>query len=199
MERTREAKERPTRQGYLSNDWLEDDTQHLHSLAPSIYSVDVAETQRTIAWYSLGARTRVCCCVLLCLVPMRRLGTATLHFPCHLVFLSPGKLSKYSLASKQAGCCVSLPPINGSGAPHEAKQLVHSPKQHAWLVFFENRAAVGPAAAAAASGAASRAASPAVSEPGGRGGGGAGGCHFTLVHDAAAAAQAAWFLPGGFL
>lgn len=142
---------------------------------------------------------RVCCCVLSPM--MRRLGTATLHFPCHLYFLSPGKLSKYSLASKQAGCFVSLPPIDGSGSPHEAKQLVHSPKQHAWLVFFEHRAAVGPAAAAAAGGAASRAASPAVSEPGGRGdgSGGAGGCHFTLVHDAAAAAQATWFLPGGVL
>jgi hypothetical protein len=130
-----------------------------------------------------------------------RLGTATLHFPCHLYYLSPGKLSKYSLASKQAGCFVSLPPIDGSGTPHEAKQLVHSPKQHAWLVFFESRTAVGPAAGAAGGGGAgSRAASPAVSEPGGRGGSsGAGGCHFTLVQDAAAAAQATWFLPGGCL
>jgi hypothetical protein len=123
-----------------------------------------------------------------------RLGTATLQFPCHLYFLSPGKLSKYSLASKKTGCFVSLPPIDSSGAPHEAKQLVHSPKQHAWLVFFETRPSVAPAAA----GGASRAASPTMSVGVGSssGSGGSGSCHFTLVHDAAAAGQATWFLPG---
>lgn len=118
-----------------------------------------------------------------------RLGTATLQFPCHLYFLSPGKLSKYSLASKKSGCFVSLPPVDSSGAAHEAKQLVHSPKQHAWLVFFEARAsAVAPAAAGG-----STAASP---TEGGASGGSSGSCHFTLVQDAAAAGQATWFLPG---
>lgn len=108
----------------------------------------------------------------------RRLGTASLQFPCHLYYLSPGKLSKYSLASKRAGCFVSLPPIDTAGAPHEAKQLVHSPKQHAWLVFFERRPVVGPEGSAAAAA------------------GDGGSSHFTLVQDAAAAGQATWFLPG---
>lgn len=123
------------------------------------------------------------------------MGTATLQFPCHLYFLSPGKLSKYSLASKKAGCFVSLPPVHTSGTPHEPKQLVHSPKQHAWLVFFETAHSAVPGNTAAA--AAAAAGDTGVGSSGSSGG--RGSSHFTLVQDAAAAGQATWFLPGGCL
>jgi hypothetical protein len=114
---------------------------------------------------------------------LNRLGSARLQFPCHLYYLSPGKLSKYSLASKCSGCFVALPPRDSSGAPHEARQLVHSPKQHAWLVFFERRASSAAGAASSSAGGGSSSSS-------------SSGSHFTLVQDAAAANQATWFLPG---
>ncbi|WIA34203.1 hypothetical protein OEZ86_012559 [Tetradesmus obliquus] len=111
------------------------------------------------------------------------MGPARLQFPCHLYFLSPGKLSKYALASKKSGCFLDLPPADKAGRPHSAQQLVHSAKQHAWLVFFEST-------------------SSSSSSTRGKGGGSSGssssggGWHFTLVTDAAAAGQASWFLPG---
>jgi hypothetical protein len=109
------------------------------------------------------------------------MGPAKLQFPCHLYYLSPGKLSKYALASKRSGCFVDLPPADKAGRAHVAQHLVHSSRQHAWLVFFESTGS---------SSSSSR----------GRGGSSSssadGGWHFTLVQDAAAAGQASWFLPG---
>ncbi|KAF6258699.1 hypothetical protein COO60DRAFT_1088483 [Scenedesmus sp. NREL 46B-D3] len=108
------------------------------------------------------------------------MGPAKLQFPCHLYYLSPGKLSKYALASKKSGCFVDLPPTDKAGRAHVAKQLVHSTKQHAWLVFFE------PTGSSSRGGSSS-----------GSGRSAAGGWQFTLVQGAAAAArQASWFLPG---
>ena len=87
-----------------------------------------------------------------------------LQFPCHLYFLSGGRLCKYALASKAAGGVVAdLPATSAPGAgaaeggsratesskacpgrPLEARYLVHSAKQRAWLAFFESPVAPAP-------------------------------------------------------
>jgi hypothetical protein len=118
----------------------------------------------------------VCCCY--------SLGPAKLQFPCHLYYLSPGKLSKYSLAAKRSGVFAELPtaaaPDAVSKTSREAKQLVHSAKQHAWLVFFET---VGGAVTAGVTDG-----SRAVSDS----------WLWTMVTDSAAAAagEGRWYLPG---
>jgi uncharacterized membrane protein YgcG len=112
------------------------------------------------------------------------MGPAKLQFPCHLYYLSPGKLSKYALASKKSGCFVDLPPADKAGCAHVAKHLVHSSKQHAWLVFFESTGSSSSSSSSRGRGGSSSSRS------------GDGGWHFTLVQDAAAAGQASWFLPG---
>ncbi len=76
-----------------------------------------------------------------------RLGAATLQFPCHLYYLSAGKLCKYSLVSKRSGPLLDLMPQRAGGGDSSAAEaaaatltpepraLVHSPRQQAWLVF----------------------------------------------------------------
>jgi hypothetical protein len=114
------------------------------------------------------------------------MGPAKLQFPCHLYYLSPGKLSKYALASKKSGCFVDLPPADTAGRAHVAKHLVHSSKQHAWLVFFESTGSSSSSSSRGKGGGSSSSSSSSD-----------GGWHFTLVQDAAAAGQASWFVPGG--
>ena len=125
------------------------------------------------------------------------MGPAKLQFPCHLYYLSPGKLSKYSLASKKSGCFVELPPADKSGQPHQARHLVHSAKQHAWLVFFQSQSGAGLGSRVRSS----RTGTAAGAAAGVSGTDDDEGWHFTLVTDAvdnraSAAGQATWFLPG---
>eukprot|EP00775_Hariotina_reticulata_P010067 gene10067-10222_t len=107
---------------------------------------------------------------------------APLHTGLHFWQAAAG-LSKYSLASKRSGVFAELPtaagPDAGSKSSREAKQLVHSAKQHAWLVFLE---VTGGALAAADSGSK----------------GASSSWLWTLVTDSAAAAagEGRWYLPG---
>jgi hypothetical protein len=146
---------------------------------------------------------------------LRSVGTGRLQFPCHLYFLGGSKVCKYGLASKTTGAFVTLPEANREGARHRARYVVHSPKQHAWLVFFESTEP--PAAAAAAGGAAPQgAAGLAAGEAEGEGAqtsdGGAsdagssgvaaaaadgGRWEFCLVKEGLSMSdQGTWFLPG---
>jgi hypothetical protein len=141
-------------------------------------------------------------------------GTGRLQFPCHLYFLGQSKVCKYGLASKATGAFVVLPATNREGRRHRARYVVHSAKQHAWLVFFESSepppaAPTGGRAAAAAAAAPGDAADAASDADGSDAGGGAGASaaaaeaadagrwEFCLVKEGLSMSdQGAWFLPG---
>lgn len=133
-----------------------------------------------------------------------------MQFPCHLYYLGRGRVCKYGLASKAAGAFVTLPDANREGRRHVARHLVHSPTQHAWLVFFE---CVEPPAGGGG-GAGARLDGVGSDEEEGDGGGdrGDGGAgadgtarasdegrwEFCLVKEGLSTSdQGAWFLPGG--
>eukprot|EP00878_Enallax_costatus_P005037 GHUV01005297.1.p1 GENE.GHUV01005297.1~~GHUV01005297.1.p1 ORF type:complete len:1446 (+),score=421.24 GHUV01005297.1:301-4638(+) len=117
------------------------------------------------------------------------MGPAKLQFPCHLYYLGANKLSKYSLASKKSGCFVQLPPTNKAGQHHQAKHLVHSSKQHAWLVFFQSQS--GPSGRNSVGGTEKGRAAAAVGKETD-----SDGWSFTLVTDTAGSDKASWVLPG---
>lgn len=116
------------------------------------------------------------------------MGPAKLQFPCHLYFLGPNKLSKYSLVSKKSGCFVQPPTTNRAGQPHQAKRLVHSPQQHAWLVFFQTQSGASTRSVGGTEN--GRAAAAAGKETDSE------GWSYTLITDTAGSDKASWYLPG---
>ena len=98
-----------------------------------------------------------------------------LTFPRQVHLLDNGSLSAYSLLSGRTAQVAPLPASSAAGQEQAPVSLVHSPKQSAWLVFYQVQASAGD-----------RKGQPA----------GAGG--WTLVTQAslASAAALAWTLPG---
>jgi hypothetical protein len=118
-----------------------------------------------------------------------RVGTGRLQFPCHLYFLGRGKVCKYGLASKTTGAFVTLPSTDRAGRRHQARHIVHSAKQNAWLVFFES--AEPPAAKAAEGPDGGAEAAAAAGDP---------LWEFCLVKENLSTSdQGAWFLPGALV
>lgn len=102
------------------------------------------------------------------------LSSSKLLFPCYLYFLSSLKVQRYSLVNKTTGAMVLMPDSNKEGRPHEARYILHSHKQNAWLVFFESM-------------------EPPTKVPGSA----QRTWEFTLMRDGMAA-LASWFLPGKY-
>lgn len=71
------------------------------------------------------------------LADLHRLS-AKLQYPCHLYFLASGKVCKYGLVTKATGAFMHLPATNKQNRAHESRYMIHSAKQHAWLVFCES-------------------------------------------------------------
>ncbi|GLI65745.1 hypothetical protein VaNZ11_009346 [Volvox africanus] len=60
-----------------------------------------------------------------------------LALPPHVYYLAGSRLMKYALVPRTACTMVNLPPDTSDGDTRVARQLLHSSKAGAWLVFFE--------------------------------------------------------------
>ncbi|KXZ50212.1 hypothetical protein GPECTOR_17g849 [Gonium pectorale] len=75
----------------------------------------------------------------------------SLTLPPHVYYLAGNRLMKYSLITRTAGTIVQLPTDAPDGDTRQPRQLLHSARRGAWLVFFES-AAGAPTAAAGGNG-----------------------------------------------
>ncbi|GLC75697.1 hypothetical protein PLESTF_001674900 [Pleodorina starrii] len=67
-----------------------------------------------------------------------------LALPPHVYYLAGSRLMKYSLAPRSACTLVQLPPAEGpDGDVRVARQVVHSARAGAWLLFFEQQGGGG--------------------------------------------------------
>ncbi len=146
----------------------------LGSVLPCTSAPSFSLKMQTLIWMSMqSSLTSTCPCPC-------RLTSTKLQFPCHLYFLGTSKVCKYSLVTKATGAFAALPDTDAAGHSQQARHVLHSPKQNAWLVFFEGMEAPEPrsgASSSVGSGIAWR---------------------FTLVRDGMTD-TATWFLPGGVM
>ncbi|GFR49123.1 hypothetical protein Agub_g10921, partial [Astrephomene gubernaculifera] len=84
--------------------------------------------------------------------------SGALPLPPHVYYLAGNRLMKYALVTRSSGALAQLPTDTPRGDVRTPRQLLHSTKAAAWLVFFETPAAAGAAGGADGGGSAAAAA-----------------------------------------